>query len=143
MKKNPVASKVALITGAARRVGAEIARILHAASMNIVVHYNESKEAAMQLCEDLNKKRDHSALAIHAAFKDPESEKMLIQKAFSVWGRLDVLINNASKFHRTFIGKTSDYAWDEILEGNLKAPFFLSQAAIPYLAEHQGVIINI
>lgn len=143
MQKKPLTSKVALITGAARRIGAEIARTLHDEGMNIVLHYNASEEEAEVLCSQLNKKRGHSAAAIHADLQISESEKALVQSALTVWGRLDVLVNNASRFYRTAVGKVTDYAWEDLMKSNLKAPFFLAQASAPALAETQGCIINI
>ncbi|RDI42451.1 pteridine reductase [Aquicella lusitana] len=143
MKKSSLASKVALITGSARRVGAEIARTLHDAGMNIVLHYNVSEEEAFKLCEQLNQKRKESAVVMRAELQEAESGKMLIQKAAETWKRLDVLVNNASRFYRTSIGKITDYAWDDLMNSNLKAPFFLAQSAAPFLAATQGTIINI
>lgn len=143
MQKNPLSSKVALITGAARRIGAEIARILHEAGMNIALHYNASEEEAIDLCEQLNQKRKHSATAIRADLQEAESEKALVQQAVEVWGRLDVLVNNASRFYQTPLGEVTVYAWDDLMNSNLKAPFFLAQAAAPFLTKTQGNIINI
>lgn len=143
MQKNPLTSKVALITGAARRIGAEISRMLHDEGMNIVLHYNASEEEAIALCEELNQKRKHSAVAIRADLQEQESEKALVQQAEAAWKRLDVLVNNASRFYRTEIGEITEYAWDDLMNSNLKAPFFLSQAAAPFLAANQGCIINI
>jgi pteridine reductase len=143
MQKNPLFSKVALITGAARRIGAAIVRELHAAGMNIVLHYNYSEDEATQLCEKLNQKRDNSAVAIKADLEVPESEKTLVQQAERVWKRLDLLVNNASRFYRTNFGEVTEYAWNDLINSNLKAPFFLSQACAPYLNAHKGLIINI
>jgi pteridine reductase len=143
MQKNPLASKVALITGAARRIGAEIARKLHGNGMNIVLHYNASEEEAVSFSEELNKIRDHSAVAIRADLLESESVKLLVQQATEIWHRLDVLVNNASRFYRTSMGKVTEYAWDDLIDSNLKAPFFLAQAAAPILAASQGCIVNI
>ena len=143
MNKRPLAQKVGMITGSARRIGAEIARTLHAEGMNIVLHYNASEEAASQLCNDLNAIRHHSAALVQAMLQASESEKGLIQQTVSIWGRLDALINNASRFYRTNMGQVTEYAWDDLLNTNLKAPFFLSQAAAPYLADQGGAIVNI
>lgn len=143
MQKNPLVGKVALITGAARRIGAEITRELHQAGMNVVLHYNSSEEEAIKLCEQLNQKRDNSAAIVRADLQQPGSETALIQQAGKIWERLDVLVNNASRFYRTALGKVTEYAWDDLMDSNLKAPFFLSQAAAPYLAKHKGCIVNI
>jgi pteridine reductase len=143
MQKNPLISKVALVTGAARRIGAEISRTLHHAGMNIVLHYNTSEEAAIHLSEELNHKREHSAIAIRADLQDTGSEKILIKNATETWGRLDALINNASRFYRTEFGKVTDYAWEDLMNSNTKVPFFLAQAAAPALTANKGVIVNI
>lgn len=143
MQNNPLAGKVALVTGGARRVGAEIARTLHEAGMNIVLHYNASEEDAVQLCKQFNQQRDRSAVAVRAALQEQESDKILIKQATEAWGRLDVLVNNASRFYRTLVGKVTDYAWEDLMGSNLKAPFFLAQAAAPALSEVNGSIVNI
>lgn len=143
MQKNPLASKVALVTGAARRVGAEISRTLHHAGMNIVLHYNASQEEAEQLCHQLNQKRKHSAVTVRAILEEPDSEKTLIQQALASFGRLDALVNNASRFYRTEMGEVTSYAWEDLINSNLKAPFFLAQAAAPALSEARGCIVNI
>lgn len=143
MQKNPLASKVALVTGGARRIGAAIVQTLHEAGMNLVVHYNASGEEADALCLALNQKRKHSALAVRAELQAPDSERALVDEAASVWGRLDVLVNNASRFYRTPMKEITDYAWDDLMNSNLKAPFFLAQAAASHLAEKKGCIVNI
>lgn len=143
MQNNPLANKTVLVTGSARRIGATIARVLHASGMNIVLHYNASEEEALRLCEVLNAARPHSAVTIRAELQDAESAKALMLQAAEVWNRLDVLVNNASKFYRTPVGKITEYAWDDLMNSNLKMPFFLAQAAAPFVAVHQGTIINI
>lgn len=142
MQKNPVV-KVALVTGAARRIGAEIARTLHHAGLNIVLHYHSSGEEAKLLCEQFNQVREHSAVAIRAELQEVDSINALMAQAGKAWGRLDVLVNNASRFYKTPVGKITEFAWDDLMNSNLKAPFFLSQAAAPLLADAQGCIINI
>jgi pteridine reductase len=142
-QKNTLQSKVALITGAARRIGAEIARELHGAGMHIALHYNASEDEALALSDELNKTRPGSVITLRADLLVPESEELLVKEAVKHWGRLDVLVNNASRFYRTGIGKVTEYAWDDLMSSNVKAPFFLSQAAAPHLAEHEGAIINI
>jgi len=143
MAQNAPSAKVALVTGAARRIGAEISRTLHDAGMNIIVHYHSSQEDAHRLCEQLNHQRAHSAIAIPALLGEKGSEKILIEKAMAVWGRLDALVNNASRFYRTKIGEVEDAAWDDLMNSNLKSPFFLAEAAAPALSLVQGCIVNI
>ena len=134
---------VALITGGARRVGAEIVRTLHAAGARVVVHYRESHDAAVALAAELNDKRPDS-IAIHGAdLTDPAAPEALVAAALQTFGRLDILINNASTFYPTEVGQITMAQWDDLMGSNLKAPLFLSQAAAPSLRERQGLIINI
>lgn len=135
--------KVALVTGAARRIGAEIAAVLHNAGMNIILHYHTSLQEADALCFKLNEKRPQSAMILRADLRDILSMENLVDQAVGAWGRLDVLVNNASQFYKTLLGETTEFTWDDLLTTNLKSPFFLSQAAAVHLRKNQGVIINI
>ncbi len=131
-----------LITGAARRVGAEVARVLHAAGANILIHYRASAAAANALADSLNAMRPHSA-AIHAAhLLDPAAPEQVIAAAISEFGHLDVLINNASSFYATPVGHITAAQWDDLIGSNLRAPLFLCQAAVPSLKARHGLIIN-
>lgn len=141
MQKNPI--KVALITGAARRIGCEIATQLHHHGMNVVLHYNTSHEEAEALCLKLNKLRKNSAIILRADLSDVSSLDALIEQSVAAWGRLDVLVNNASKFYKTRVGKITEYAWDELIGTNLRAPVFLAQVAAPHIAKVKGSIVNI
>lgn len=141
MQKN--SQKVALITGAARRIGAEIASLLHHAGFNVVLHYNSSAKEAEKLCATLNEKRQFSAIVLRADLQEVDSLPALVNEAVNTWGRLDVLVNNASRYYKTGIGEITEYSWGELMNTNLKAPLFLSQAAAPHLAKTQGCIINI
>lgn len=143
MQEHPSPRKVALVTGAARRIGAEIARVLHAAGMNVILHYATSVAEATALCQELNAIRPDSAVLLPAPLGAPEAEKALIADAAAIWQRLDVLVNNASRFYRTLVGHTTPDAWDDLMHINLKVPFFLAQAAAPHLAKQRGSIINI
>jgi pteridine reductase len=134
--------KVALITGAARRIGAAIAKKLHAEGANIVIHYRHSAQDALQLCEALNTLRNNSATVISADLSDIDAVTALAQKSVDVWGRLDALINNASSFYPTSIGQSSPEQWQDLFDSNLKAPFFLAQALAAELKNNQGCIIN-
>lgn len=136
-------NKVALITGAARRVGADTARVLHAANMNIVLHYHHSEQEAKDLCAQLNAQRPHSAITLAADLHHTSQLAYLVQQAASEWGRLDVLINNASRFYKTAMGSVTEAIWNDLLDSNLKAPFFLAQAACEHLRVQQGCIVNI
>ncbi len=135
--------EVALITGAAHRIGAEIARQLHRAGMNIALHYRHSKDKAETLAAELNKQRPDSVILIQADLLKTKTLPEVIAAASKPWQRLDVLINNASTFYPTEIGKATEEDWDDLIGSNLKAPFFLAQAAAPELTKHNGCIINI
>jgi pteridine reductase len=136
-------NKTAFITGAAKRIGAEISRSLHADGMNIVIHYRFSKADAENLCNELNARRADSAIILQADILNIAQLDSLVQHAAQYWGQLDVLINNASSFYATVIGNITEVQWDDLIGSNLKAPLFLSQAAAPYLQKTQGCIINI
>ncbi|MES2216866.1 MAG: pteridine reductase [Pseudomonadota bacterium] len=140
MQKN---QQVALITGAPKRIGAAIARLLHAQGMNVIVHYNTSKILAEKLCAELNQARTESAVALPADLCATVQLEKLVLDAVNIWGRLDVLVNNASSFYRTKIGETTLAAWEGMLSCNLTAPFFLTQAAAVYLKKQQGSVVNI
>jgi len=135
--------KAILITGAAHRVGAQTTRTLHENGANIVLHYRHSKLAAESLAEELNSIRPNSVNTISADLDSSDCYEKLIKESFVFNGRLDGLINNASEFFPSQLGAVGLQQWDSLLNSNLKAPFFLSQAAIPYLKEQKGSIVNI
>jgi pteridine reductase len=135
--------KVALITGSAKRIGAVLAKTLHQQGMNVIIHYHHSKQAATYLCSELNSIRSHSACSLQADIREVKACIQLIKEAVSIWKRLDLLVNNASSFYPTALGNTYEDQWDDLLGSNLKGPFFLSQAAAPFLSENDGNIVNI
>lgn len=134
---------VALITGAARRIGAEIARNLHTAGFNLVLHYRHSRQEIEALQQSLNHVRENSCVLIAADLCDVNAVQELATTALTAWGRMDVLINNASSFYPTSIGDITLDAWQDLMGTNLQAPLFLSQALAPALTETEGCIINI
>ena len=135
--------KIVLITGAARRIGADIARTLHDAGYGIVLHYHQSEDFAVNLTKTLNNLRPDSAWMIKADFQSMDDVDSLIKQTLDVTNRLDVLVNNASEFYSTPMSTTTEQQWDEMMNCNLKAPFFLSQAAKPALEKTMGCIVNI
>ncbi len=135
--------KVVLITGAAHRIGATIARLLHAEGMRIVLHYRSSRAAAQALQQELTAQRPDSVMLVQADLLATAGLSTLVTEAVNAWGRLDVLVNNASTFYRTPLGTVTEEQWDDLMGTNLKAPFFLSQAAAPHLRAQHGCIINI
>ncbi len=135
--------QVVLITGGARRVGAQIVRTLHAAGARILIHYRHSAAEYQALAAELNAIRRSSVAGRHADLDDPAAPASLVDAACDDFGRLDILINNASSFYPTPMGSVTALQWDELLGSNLKAPFFLSQAAAPQLRERRGLILNL
>lgn len=135
--------KTVLITGAAKRVGRSIARELHGAGCNIVVHYRHAAEAARTLADALNEERPGSACCLHADLLDVHALATLVAQSIDHFGRLDALINNASSFFATPLGTIDEAIWADLIGSNLKAPLFLTQAAAPHLRETRGAVINI
>lgn len=135
--------QVMLITGGARRVGAQIARTLHAAGARILVHYRSSAAAARELAAELNGARAGSAGLVAADLQQEGAPERLVAAAVGHFGRLDALINNASTFYPTPVGKITPAAWDDLMGSNLRAPLFLAQAAAAQLACQHGVILNV
>lgn len=132
-----------LITGAAKRVGAKMAELLHSNGFNIVIHYNSSSEAANNLSAKLNQERTGSSIIIGGNLTDDSAIETLIPNVIEQTGRLDVLINNASTFYPTPIEKITLEDWDNLFGTNLKAPLFLSKHAAKHLKDSEGSIINI
>ena len=144
MPSNPIhAEPVALVTGGARRIGAAIVRALHAEGMKIVVHYRASVAEARALEAELENTRAGSVVLASGDLCDAATPSVLIQTATRHFGRLDLLVNNASSFYPTPLGKTSAAQFDDLIGTNLKAPYFLAQAAATALTSAQGAIINI
>lgn len=139
----PLAGKWALITGAARRVGAAIGRALHREGAGVAIHYRGSATAAEDLVRELNGVRPGSALAVQADLLQTGKLPELVGRVVDHSGRLDILVNNASSFYPTPLAGISEEQWEDLLGTNLKAPLFLSQAALPHLKSSRGVIINI
>lgn len=134
---------VALVTGAARRIGAAIARRLHADGYAVTVHYRESEADALALVEELEAARPGSSLALQADLAEFDRLPELVARTVGRFGRLDGLVNNASAFFPTPFGDTTPNQWNTLFDVNLRAPFFLSQAAAPHLAKAGGAIVNL
>jgi len=134
---------VALITGAARRIGAAIARRLHDAGYDLALHYRHSRDELDALIAELEQTRAASTLALHAELGDVGLLSALVSATTDRFGRLDALVNNASTFYPTPAGTATPAQWEELFGANVRAPYFLAQAAAPRLAEHGGAIVNI
>jgi pteridine reductase len=140
IKKNRVA-RVALVTGAARRIGAAIARELHAVGFNVAIHYRGSAAEARTLAAELNRARSDSAECLRADLLDVGAIEKLVRAAHARWGRLDALVNNASTYERTPLGKIEERDFDALVGSNLKAPLFLAKACAQRMRD--GAIVNI
>lgn len=138
-----MSTRVALVTGSAKRIGAEVARQLHAQHFNLVLHYQHSAQEAQSLVQELNALRADSAVAIAADLNNSQQRIALAQLASAQWQRLDLLVNNASSFYPTPLASATEQDWDDLIGSNLKAPYFLAQALAPTLSDAQGCIINI
>jgi len=138
-----LAGKVALITGAAHRIGAQIARSLHAQGMDLVLHYRRSQAAARALKAELELSRPGSVLLHEADLLKCIGFTGMIERVRAFRGRLDVLVNNASSFHATPLGDASEEQWEDLMGSNLKGPFFLTREAAPLLRTAGGCVINL
>lgn len=135
--------KAALITGAVKRIGATISRTLHKEGYNLVLHYRHSSEEASQLMSELNQQRPGSAITVQADLNDMDALQPLVDSALSEWGGIDLLVNNASSFYRTPLDTSTQQQWDELINSNLRAPYFLCSKLAEPLRERNGCIINL
>lgn len=139
-------TKVVLITGAARRIGAQTASHFHELGYNVILHYRGSEQEAHKLADHLNSIRPKSANLIKADLGqliNKEFLNNLIQQIIGYYGHLDVLVNNASSFFATPVGDINLDQWRDLMISNAGGPFFLAQGLAPYLKKTQGSIINI
>ncbi len=135
--------KVALVTGGARRIGAAVVRVLHGAGARVVIHYRSAEAEAAALEAALNAIRAGSATCLRADLLLPDAPQALVDATLKAYGRLDVLVNNASTLYPTPVGDIGAAHWDELIGSNLRAPLFLAQAAAPHLAAANGAVVNI
>ncbi len=143
MARDSLDGKVVLVTGAARRIGAAIVTRLHENGARLAVHYRGSAAEAEALAAALNEVRPDSAATFRFDLLQTDRLPELVAAVRDWAGRLDGLVNNASTFYPTPVGKITEAEWTDLVGSNLKAPLFLSQAAAPLLRENRGVIINL
>jgi pteridine reductase len=136
-------NRVVLITGGAKRVGAAICRRLHGEGASLMIHYRSSMAEARELQAELNAIREDSVALAQADLLNMAHLPALVNDTVQRFGRLDVLVNNASSFHATPVGEIDEADWDDLVGTNLKTPLFLSQAAAPHLRKAEGCIVNI
>jgi pteridine reductase len=139
----PASSPVALITGSARRIGAAIARRLHAQGYDLALHYRGSAVEMQTLAAELESVRAGSVLTLQADLSEFDRLPELVARTVGRFGRLDALVNNASTFQPTAVGDTTPQQWDALFASNARAPFFLAQAAAPHLKASRGAIVNL
>jgi pteridine reductase len=135
--------KTALVTGAAARIGASISRHLHDRGCDVLLHCNSSVDQAKKLALELNERRADSVSVAQADLSTPGGIDDLAAALREMSGRLDVLVNNASRFYVTRIGDTRAWQWDDLVNSNLRGPYFLVQALLPELETAGGAVINI
>ena len=136
-------NKTILITGAAKRIGREMALSFFSKGWDIVIHYNGSKEEAEALADEMNSERTNSAIIAQANLDNANEVTQLVEKTLSKNSRIDALINNASTFYPTPIGTFSEENWNALMGSNLKAPLFLIQSFHKELEKNKGFIINV
>ena len=136
------APRIALITGAAKRIGKTLATRLHDTGFSVIVHYHQSQQAADDLVAHLNERRADSAIAIQADLCNPTQVNHLAEAALRCWGKVDVLINNASLFFPTPLGEATQQHWQQLMGSNAQGALFLSKALASSLKRSNGSIIN-
>ena len=135
--------RVALVTGGAQRIGAVIVRTLHAAGMDVAIHYRHSEGPASRLMQELEAERAQSAMLVQANLRHVECLPAVVERVAAWKGRIDLLVNNASSFYPTPLDRVTETQWDDLLTTNLKAPFFLACHAGRWLRASQGSIVNL
>jgi pteridine reductase len=139
--KEPLRGQVALVTGAAKRIGRAVAVRLAAEGADVVIHYNQSKPEAAAAVAEIEK-LGRKGVALQADLCSVADIKHLFRQTAEQFGRLDILVNSAANFLPAHLADTTEKMWDTALDTNLKAPFFCAQAAAPFLKQSRGVIIN-
>lgn len=138
----PSFNKTCFITGASKRLGACTARKFHTEGFNVIIHYNSSVEAAEKLVAELNSLREDSAIAMQANLTNKDQVQALAIAVLNSFHRLDVLINNASAFYPGALGECSHEQWDDLIDSNLRAAFFLTQQLSAELIKRNGAVVN-
>jgi len=140
---NTISGKTFLISGAAKRIGAAIARGLHESGANVIIHYRNSSTEALQLAIDLNNQRPESAYTLQADLNDLNKIKAIIKEIESEHSSLDGLINNASSYYATPFLEANSQDWDDLFNSNVRSAFFLTQACYQMLKKSNGSVINL
>ncbi|MFL2735191.1 MAG: pteridine reductase [Gammaproteobacteria bacterium] len=136
-------NKTVFITGAAKRIGKEIALSFKELGWNIIIHYNSSKEDALNLAKEINNANKNTAITVQGNLDVKEDVNAIIKEVLDAFPSIDLLINNASTFYPTPIDDISEEHWEKLVGSNLKGPLFLIQGLKQKLKESKGSIINI
>ena len=136
-------ARVVLITGAARRIGAQIARTLHAAGWSVALHAHQSLDAMQPMAFAMEIERPGSVLTLQADLAQASAAEDMIEQVMAHFGRIDALVNNASNFFPTPLGQISAADFDSLMAVNARAPLLLAQAAATQLRLHNGAIVNL
>jgi pteridine reductase len=139
----PQQRRVAIVTGAARRIGAVIASALHDRGLDLLLHCRNSRDEADALAARLNAQRERSAAVIAADLSDDAAPEAIAGAALSAFDRIDVLVNNASAFYPTPPDEASHADWTALVDSNMRAPFWLSLAAAKAMQGTGGSIVNL
>lgn len=131
------------MTGAAHRIGAAIVQHLHQQQYNVLLHYRNSEVAANAVIDELNQHRGNSAAGIQCELTAEASAELIIDTCIDRWGRLDLLVNNASEFFPTPVGSIAGSDFQKLFCSNVQAPLMLSQAAFSHLRKTEGSVVNI
>jgi len=141
-ESKPLAGKRALVTGAARRIGAEIARALAAAGADVAITFNNSEDEAAALVRELAA-TGVAAMAVHCDLHHPDEIRKAVGAVAAAFGGLDLLVNNAGAFETAKLEEITAEQWDAIFATNTRGPFLMAQAAYPHLKAARGRIVNI
>lgn len=136
-------TKLALVTGSAKRIGRKTTKMLHDSGYNVLIHYNQSESQATEFAGELNSIREDSAFLLRSDITKLAELETMAKQVKQKYGRLDLLVNNASSFYPTQVGEVTESIWDDLMGTNLKAPFFLIQSLSPLLKQNNGNIVNI
>jgi pteridine reductase len=136
------ARRVALVTGAARRVGRVLALELASAGFDIALHFNRSRDDALATISEIEEAGGAAAAIAGDLIEAPVCERV-VDEAAAAFGRLDLLVNNASVFERSPVEQITAAQWDRVHAVNVRAPFLLARAAAPHLRRAGGQIVNI
>lgn len=139
----PTSSPIALVTGGARRIGAEITRTLHRHGFQVIIHYRHSQDDATRLLDELNHQRSDSAYALQADLTDMGAVTRLATQVSEEFGDIDLLINNASSFYPTSLPESTQHQWDDLINSNVRAAYFLTSLLSKGLKNNHGAVINL